>query len=139
MPYWRLFYHFTWSTKYRLPLIDPVFEPELYNVILAKTKSLGGIPYAVGGIEDHIHLAASIPPNIALGSFVGQVKGNSAYFINHKFCPNEPFAWQEEYGVHSFGAAGLDQVVKYIKNQREHHANNSLILAWERETADPRK
>jgi putative transposase len=62
MPYWRLFYHIIWGTANREPLIQTEFEAALHNVIAAKAKSLGAFVYAVGGIEDHIHLVASIPP-----------------------------------------------------------------------------
>jgi hypothetical protein len=40
MPYWRLFYHFTWGTKLREPLIDPGFEADLHQVIAAKAIEL---------------------------------------------------------------------------------------------------
>jgi hypothetical protein len=41
MPYWKLFNHFVWGTKNRLPLIDSAFEPDLYRVIAAKAKLVG--------------------------------------------------------------------------------------------------
>ena len=43
MPYWRLYYHFVWGTKERLPLIEAKFEAELYRVIAAKAQELGGV------------------------------------------------------------------------------------------------
>ena len=55
MPYWRLFYHFTWATKGRVLCIAPEWEADLHRVIVAKAKALGAIVYAVGGIEDHVH------------------------------------------------------------------------------------
>ena len=139
MSYWRLFYHVTWSTKYRLPLIVASFENNLHNEIVAKAKALGGIPYAVGGTEDHVHLAVSVPPGDALSKFIGQVKGASAHFVNHEFHPAEHFDWQHEFGVVSFGGKHLDMVVQYIKNQRKHHAENNLILELEREIDQPEK
>ena len=53
MPYWRLFYHFTWGTKLREPLIDPAFEVDLHRVIAAKAVELQVVVHAVGGIEGH--------------------------------------------------------------------------------------
>lgn len=95
MSYWRLFYHITWGTKNREPLIDPKFEQDLYRVIVAKAKALGGTVYAVGGTENHIHLAVSIPPVIAVNSFIGQVKGNSSHFINSVVKPDFPLCGKE--------------------------------------------
>lgn len=131
MPYWKLYYHFIWGTKERLPTILPAFESDLYRTIAAKVKELDGTTYAIGGIIDHIHLAVSVPPKIAVAKFVGEVKGNSSHYINHIIKPDVEFYWQDEYGVLSFGEKNLSAVVRYIQNQKRHHADGSLIAAME--------
>ena len=131
MPYWKLYYHFIWGTKERLPVILPTFESDLYRAIAAKVKELAGITYAIGGIMDHIHLAVSVPPKIAVAKFVGEVKGNSSHYINHIVKPDFEFYWQDEYGVLSFGEKNLPAVVRYIQNQKKHHADGNLIAAME--------
>ena len=132
MPYWKLYYHFIWSTKNRLPLIDSVLEAELYRAIAAKAKDMGGFIHGIGGVEDHVHLVASIPPKIAPAKFIGDVKGNSSHFINHVIKPDFEFYWQDEYGVLSFGEKNLSSVVRYIHNQKQHHAYGTLIAEMER-------
>jgi len=132
MPYRRLFYHFVWGTKSGEPLIAPQWEAALHNVIAAKASDLTAMVYAVGGIEDHIHLVVSVPPKIALSTFIGQIKGNSSHFVNHELYLDTVFAWQEEYGVVSFSGKQLDMVVKYAKNQRRHHADRTTIGLLER-------
>lgn len=136
MPYWRLFYHFVWSTQNREPLIAPEWENSLHNVIVAKAQELGAFVYAVGGIQDHVHLVASAPPKIALATFIGQVKGNSSHFVNHELAVGVHFAWQAEYGVVSFGGKQLDMIVKYTKSQRKHHAERTTIMMLERVTPE---
>lgn len=103
MPFSKLYYHFVWSTKNRLPLIDSILEPELYRAIAAKAQDMGGFVHALGGMEDHVHLAVSIPPKIAPAKFIGDVKGNSSHYVNHVIKPDFEFYWQGEYGVLSFG------------------------------------
>jgi REP element-mobilizing transposase RayT len=132
MPYWRLFYHITWGTKNREPLIQVEFEASLHNVIVAKAESLGAFVYSVGGIEDHVHLVASVPPRIALSDFIGQVKGNSSHFVNQESSLPCQFNWQAEYGVVSFGGKQLDMVVRYVKGQRQHHLEGTVIPFLER-------
>lgn len=132
MPYWRLFYHFVWGTKNREPLIAPEWEDSLHNAIAAKATELGAFVHAVGGIEDHVHLVVSVPPKIALSTFIGQVKGNSSHFVNHALDVDIYFAWQAEYGVVSFGGKTLDMVARYAKNQRRHHAEGTTIAMLER-------
>jgi len=132
MPYWKLYYHFIWGTKNRLPLIDTAFESELYRVIAAKAKDLGGFVHAIGGTEDHIHLGVSAPPKVAPAKFIGDVKGNSSHYVNHIIKPDFEFYWQDEYGVLSFGEKNLSVIVRYIQDQKKHHAEGTLIAAMER-------
>ncbi|MBL8107899.1 MAG: transposase, partial [Anaerolineales bacterium] len=106
--------------------------PELYRVIAAKAQGMGGFVHAVGGMEDHAHLAVSVPPKIAPAKFIGDVKGNSSHYVNHVIKPDFEFYWQDEYGVLSFGERNLASVVRYIHNQKQHHADGTYIAAMER-------
>ena len=131
MPYWKLYYHFIWGTKNRLPLIDSTIERELYRAIAAKVKNMDGFVHAIGGIEDHVHLAVSVPPKVAPAKFIGDVKGNSSHYINYVVKPDFEFHWQDEYGLVSFGEKNLAGVVRYIHNKKKHHADLTLIVAME--------
>lgn len=132
MPFWELYYHFTWGTKLRQPIIADKFSTALYKALVSKAVELGCIVHAVGGVEDHIHLAVSVPPKISLSEFVRQIKGNSSHFVNHEIKPGYPFQWQSEYGVVSFGGKNLSTVVAYVLNQAEHHRNKTLYEYLER-------
>ncbi|MDP1545521.1 MAG: IS200/IS605 family transposase [Anaerolineales bacterium] len=132
MPYWKLYYHFIWGTKNRLPLIDPALESDLHKVIAAKIKGMDGFLHAIGGVEDHVHIAVSIPPKLAPAKFVGDVKGNSSHYVNHVIKPGFEFYWQDEYGVLSFGEKNLASVVRYVHNQKQHHLDGTLIAAMEK-------
>ena len=132
MSYYKLFYHFVWATKHREPLIMPEFEAQLYSAIAAKVKEMGGIVHAIGGMEEHLHLAASVPPKLALATFIGKVKGNSSHFVNHVIVPEFKLYWQDEYGVLSFSEKNLTVIVRYIKNQKKHHADGSIQDRLER-------
>lgn len=131
MPYWKLYYHFVWGTKNRLCLIDSILEPQIYRAIVAKVKALEGFVHAIGGMDDHVHLAVSIPPKIAPAKFIGDVKGNSSHFVNYVIKPDFEFRWQDEYGVFSFSEKNLPAVVRYIESQKEHHTNGTMISAME--------
>ncbi|MEH2390985.1 MAG: transposase [Nostoc sp.] len=56
---------------------------------------------AVGGIENHIHLVASIPPRLSISDFVQNIKSSSAYHLNHLSPSQDLFDWQRGYGVFS--------------------------------------
>lgn len=129
MPYWRAFYHIVWGTKHRLTIITPEIEALAYPVMAEKARESGAIVYALNGTTDHVHLVAAIPPRIAVGQFVGQVKGRSSYVITHQIDPD--FAWQAGYGLHTFAEKHLPGIIHYVQRQKEHHASDDLRLALE--------
>ena len=128
MSLWRIYYHLVWATKNRQPLITPEKETVLYQYILGKANALRCIVHAIGGIENHVHLVVSIPPNLSVAEFVKNIKGSSAYHLNHQgFDPYLKFGWQDGYGVFSLGRKQLDIAVNYVHNQKIHHQNNTEI------------
>ena len=126
MPYYRLFYHFIWGTKNREPIILPEFEAELHTIIAAKAIELGAIVHALNGDKDHVHMATTVPPKIALSRFIGEVKGNSSHAMNFEVKRYGNFYWQNEYGVLSFAEKNLPNIVDYIQRQKEHHAKGTI-------------
>ena len=129
--YHQLYYHATWATKERQPLIDEQLQQLLHDYLKGKTIDMGGIAFAVGGITEHVHLCLSIPPNIAVSTFIGQLKGASAHWVNHIVRPEGSFGWQEGYGVFTVSKDILGHVVAYINNQEEHHRNVTIEKRWE--------
>ncbi|MDO8689802.1 MAG: IS200/IS605 family transposase [Dehalococcoidia bacterium] len=132
MPYWRLFYHIVWGTRDRLPVIEYHLLTALHDPLAGNASRLSAIVHAVGGVEDHIHLVTSVPPGIAISEFIRQLKGSSSHFVNHELAPPVAFAWQANYGVMSLDSKQLDRVVKYVKEQRKHHAQQTTIPVLER-------
>jgi REP element-mobilizing transposase RayT len=133
MPYVICYYHIVWATKGRQPLIDSVVMKTIKETILEKSSDHRCQVYAIGGISDHIHIAVSIPPALAVAVWVSKVKGLSAYSVNQDFPDrDEIFRWQSGYSVHTFGEKALRTVVAYIENQEAHHRQNLLQPEFER-------
>ncbi len=121
--YWELYYHLVWRTKGSAPLLIPQVEPLTHKYLIHRAlETTEAIVHAVGGVEDHVHLAVSLPPTVELAKWVGDIKGATAHHINHGPWGAGTLAWQTGYGVVSFGKRDLPWVVNYIKQQREHHA-----------------
>ncbi len=136
MALWRLYYHLVWATKERQPIITSEREARLYNYIISKSDELNTIIHAINGIENHIHLVASIPPKISISDFVQKIKGSITHYINHLYPAKDMFAWQRGYGVFSLGSKQLEQAVTYVKNQKEHHLNGTIIASLEQDNQD---
>ena len=81
-------------------------------------------PY-VGGIETHVHISLSAPPDLLVSDWIGKLKGGSSYYINHEVQP-KALEWQRGYGIVSFGTKDLKWIVEYINNQKEHHRKCSF-------------
>lgn len=131
MPYWRLFYHIVWSTKHRLPLIEPAWESDLYGYMWGKATALECVPHAINGMPDHVHLVISVPPKLSIATLIGRLKGASSHRANEIFVSHNSFAWQAEYGVFSISEKVLPRVVEYVMDQKKHHAENTAIAAME--------
>ena len=129
MAYWRLCYHFVWTTKDRMPIIVPEFEPNLYAWLRNEAKKMYAPFCYVGGISDHVHVVTAFRPSIAPAEFVKQLKGSSSRFISLEY--GIPFAWQKGYGVFSVSESAIDAVKRYVLNQKIHHAHGDIIAAWE--------
>lgn len=131
MPYCQLFYHIVTATKNRQPLITAEIEPAIHQYLRSKALEMEAIVYALNGTEDHIHLLLSIPPKIAVATFIGQVKAYTATRFNKTYPQRSPFSWQGEYGVFSFDRKRLPNYIDYVERQKEHHHQGSFIRPLE--------
>jgi putative transposase len=133
MPYWQHYCHLVWATKHREPLIDNEIERIFRQTITTVCEQHRAKALAVGIMPEHVHLAMSIPPSIAISEFVGLIKGKSSFKVNQTAHLDRlaRFAWQAEYGLISFGARSLDSVIAYVNNQAQHHATNDLWPTFE--------
>jgi putative transposase len=136
MSYWRLHYHLVWATYQRAPLLDESVERQIYGSILGKAKELGIIVHAIGNIEDHLHVAASIPPRLAVADCVKHFKGASSHYVKHQPGASGGFGWQDGYGAHTFGERAMEDVVAYVRNQKEHHRQKTTRAPFERMTEE---
>jgi len=110
--------HVVFSTKDRQKAIDSEFRHKLCAYIAGICKKLDVEVRALGGVEDHIHLLLQIPPILTLAKVVGTIKANSSRWASEQ---GHKFAWQQGYGAFSVSASLLPKVVRYIRNQEEHH------------------
>ena len=100
--------------------------PRIFQYIGGVIKGMDGIPIVVGGIEDHIHIFASLPKTMALTDFVRNIKANSSKWIKTLDCYYAPFCWQDGYGAFSVSPSLLDKTINYIRKQEEHHRKRSF-------------
>ena len=118
--------HITFSTKYRVPMIDEAIEEELFKYIGGICKNLECNPIKVGGYRDHIHILCVLSRKIALMKLLEEIKSHSSKWIKTKGDQYKNFYWQRGYGSFSVNPAEIDVVIRYIENQAEHHKKKTF-------------
>ena len=113
--------HCVFATKERRPLIKPELQARLWPYLggIARENKIKAL--MIGGVEDHVHVLLSLPSTLSVAKAVQLIKGNSSKWIHETFPEHQSFEWQEGYGAFSIGISGVDDTVKYIQNQPEHH------------------
>ena len=120
-----LHFHVVFSTKDRVPTIRPEWRGRLHGYMGGIIQNLGGVPEAVGGIEDHVHLLLGLRATHCLADVVRDLKANSSRWV-HADRGDAAFAWQEGYGAFTVSAQHIQQVVRYIAQQEDHHRRQTF-------------
>jgi putative transposase len=103
-------------------MIHQSWEDDLYKYITGIIQNKGQKLIAINGMPDHIHVFIGMKPNCNLSDLVREIKKSSNSFINEKKLMGTNFQWQEGFGAFSYSQSHIDNVVKYIKNQKLHHS-----------------
>jgi putative transposase len=123
--YLSLHYHIVFSTKDRQPLIASEWQDRLHEYLGGTVRGLGGVPEAVGGVDDHVHLLVGLRATHTLADFVRELKKAGTGWVRDEI--REPaFAWQEGYGAFTVSPTARNTVTGYIQNQAVHHGKQSF-------------
>jgi putative transposase len=125
--YSEIYVHVAWHTRGNVPVIEGALKDRLYHYIRNRVVQTPDVVFhEIGGVEDHVHLAVSIPPTLEISGWIGELKGASAHYINHAVARRGTLAWQKGYGVVSFGKKALPFVLDYIRNQPQRHGTGRV-------------
>jgi REP element-mobilizing transposase RayT len=124
--YLSLHYHIVFGTKERMPLIDASWRPRLHEYLGGTVRGLGGIPEAIGGVADHVHLLVGLKSTHCLADFVRELKKSATAWVHDGIDRDGKFAWQNGYAAFTVSATSRDAVREYIANQEEHHRVKSF-------------
>lgn len=121
-----LYCHIIFSTKNRVPDIDPNWQDRLYSYIGGTLRSQQCVLMAAGGVADHVHLLVSLSRTVCVADVVRDIKSSSSRWIHENFPNRKTFAWQSGYGAFSVSYSHLDQVRAYLTKQAEHHRTKTF-------------
>ena len=113
------------STKDRQPRIAAPLSEPLYQYIGGLLLRDRGTLVAAGGMPDHIHLVARLPPRRSISSTLRIIKSESSRWLKEQM-EDRDFAWQEGYGAFSVSPSQMESLLRYVKNQEMHHQDRSF-------------
>ena len=123
--------HIIFHTKSATPMCKDDLA-RIHAYIGGIVKGLGSIPIQIGGVENHVHILATLPKTMSLSDFVRSIKAESSRWMKGLGEGYGKFAWQEGYGAFSVSASVVESTVAYICKQEEHHRKESFVEEYRR-------
>jgi REP element-mobilizing transposase RayT len=128
--YTQIHIHGIFAVQNRISLIKESWRDELYKYITGILQNHGHKMLQIGGMSDHIHVLFGMRPVESLSGLMKAVKGESSEWINKQRLVRGHFSWQEGYGAFSYSKSQLNDVIKYIINQPEHHKKSDMVMEY---------
>ena len=124
--YTSLLIHVIFSTSGRTPLLTDAIRLDVHAYLGGILRELDAVPIAIGGTADHVHLLTRLPANLALADCLRIAKTNSSRWVKERRPQQPKFAWQGGYGAFSVSESRRAAVIRYIRDQAQHHRSISF-------------
>jgi len=122
----QIYIQIVFAVKGREVSIDSDWEERLYQYVTGIVRNKSQKLIAIGGTGNHIHIFVGMKPSCCLSDLVREIKKASNDFVKENRLSKFYFSWQEGYGAFSYSHSQVDNVVKYILNQKEHHRKTTF-------------
>src|SRR6266545_7062271 len=117
----RIWVHLIFSTKDRHPFLsDKPLRTDTHAYLATVLRSHECETLIVGGVEDHVHALFALSRNYSISEIVKEIKRTSSRWVKEQ-AAHKRFGWQGGYGAFSVSQSQLEQVIRYIEQQEEHH------------------
>ena len=115
------------STKDRERTLTKDGRSNLFDYICGILYKSKCHPYRINGIEDHIHIATHIHPQVALSTLVKNIKLATNEYIGKRRVFRDFSGWQTGYAAFTYSYRDKEALIRYVLNQEEHHRTKSFI------------
>ena len=129
--YTQIYIQTIFAVQDRISLIKAEWKDELYKYITGIVQNNKHKLIAINGVSNHIHIFIGYKPHQLIPYLLQDIKGSSSKWINEKGFTKGKFKWQESYGAFSYSHSQLDDVIRYIENQEQHHRNKTFREEYE--------
>lgn len=126
MSFVKVWIHFVWSTKNRVPFLTDDIRQKVFKHIRENAREKGIHLDFINGYTDHVHCLISLGTDQTLEKIMQLIKGESSFWVNKNNLCKTKFGWQEEYFAVGVCESMLENARNYIAKQEEHHKTNSF-------------
>lgn len=124
--YTQLHIQFIFAVKYRIGLIQPIWQEQLHKYITGIFEKNSHKLLQINSMPDHIHIFIGHRPHQAISDIIQNVKTESSKWIKAEGFSSD-FAWQSGFGAFSYAKSQVPAVIRYIQNQQAHHKKQSFL------------
>ena len=125
--------HIVFSTKERRPFLrDDDLRDSLHREIGGSSQSMNCPPIITGGVEDHVHFLARMSRTISLADGIKELRRVTSTRIKQQPRGSSDFSWQAGSATFSVRQSNIPEVIRYIRNQVEHHRNTNFKSEFRR-------
>jgi REP-associated tyrosine transposase len=122
----QIYIHVVFAVQGRQNLIRKEHKEELQKYMAGIVTNKGQKLIAINVMPDHAHILLGLKPDKSVSDIVRDIKANSSAFVTEKKWVKGKFHWQEGFGAFSYSHSHLTNVVRYIRNQEQHHSRKSF-------------
>jgi putative transposase len=122
----RIYFHLTWSTLGRRPMIDEptrAFLDQYFRKVAIQERVA---IVALWLLQTHVHVLVRSGPRVDLPRLVQLLKGGSSYAASRQPGNVVGLRWNREYSVTSVSPKLVRKVVGYIEDQDRRHPDEAI-------------
>ncbi len=86
----------------------------------------------MNGVEDHIHLLISLYPSVSLADLMKTIKVSSSIWMKQSNYFLDFTGWQDGYAAFTYSLKEKENLIRYIKEQKQHHQKESFLDEYKR-------
>ena len=124
--YNKVWLHFIWGTKGHQKTISPGVRPKVSLKLFEIAQDKNIFLKSCHVHSNHVHTLIDFPTNYTIEQVAKFFKGISSNCLKKEGLLNSSFSWCKGYGVFSVSESVVEKVIKYIKNQDEHHRKKTF-------------
>ena len=125
----QIYFHLTWSTFRRQPMIDApthaFLDQYFRRIVIQERVTL----VAAAFLRTHVHLLLHVGPRYDLSRLVQLLKGGSSHAASRQPGNLLGLRWNREYSVASVSPRLVNAAIAYIQGQDRRHPTEAISTA----------